>query len=528
MSLRVKEERLYVENQLGDNSLQAVFQGTVELPVHAEGIARVVWIKGHPVIAKVSAGEDQVQLQGAIDLEMVYVPEVLEGDVPELQRVKWPSAIPFDHYVEIVGVEPDMAADVSMEVLGCEYEVRSDQRVVDVDVITLTSAVVRQGQSHSVITSAAVGPPKKLAVDEITVNTRAAILEVPFHKEVTGVIELPEDADPIAKVLDVACTIVIPPVEVVQGAVHIRGAAAVDVIYTAPGGAVRRVVFENQLPFIVDHTDARLKPDMGAVVRTVASWEEFVVNDGRGLRLELAVSGTAKIYRKQAVRILTDLACPTDESIETRKETLYLDNLVNEKVQQSTAQGVIELREGEPPIRELLRAAARPQIRDLRIEEDKITIDGVLDVEFIYLAYTDEELKPLHAAAFPGVIPFQQTIIVGGAQPGMKVNLDVQVKDIKTDLINRETVEVYAVLRAGVEVLEEIRTDVVVEAIEMTEADPDPPSITYVFVQEKDTLWKLARQYHADETAILQANSWLQAEEDQTLRPGDKICIPRK
>ncbi len=528
MSLRVKEERLYVENQFGDSSLQAVFQGTVELPMHSEGIARVIWLKGHPVVSKVTAGEDQVKLQGAVDLEMVYVPEALEGDIPELQRVKWPGAIPFDHYVELVGVEPHMAADVSLEVIGCEYEVRPDQRVIDVDVITETSAVVRMGQAHSVITSASVGPPKKLAVDEITINTRAPIVEVPFHKEVTGVIELPEDGEPIGKVLDVDCTITVPPVEVTQGAMHIRGTAVVDVIYAAAGGAVRRFVLENQLPFVVDYSDASLKPDLGVEVKTHAQWEEFVVNDGRGIRIELAVTGTAKAYRKQAVRVLTDLACPSDESIETRKETLYVDNLVNEKVQQSTAQGVIELREADPPIRELLRATARPQVNDYRIDEDKITIDGVLDVEFIYLAYTDEELKPLHAVHFPGAIPFQQTIIVGGVQPGMKLNLDAKVKDVKTDLINRETVEVFAAVRTEVQVLEEVRTDVVVEAIEMTVADPDPPSITYVFVQEKDTLWKLARQYHADETAILQANSWLQAEEDQRLRPGDKICIPRK
>jgi len=118
--------------------------------------------------------------------------------------------------------------------------------------------------------------------------------------------------------------------------------------------------------------------------------------------------------------------------------------------------------------------------------------------------------------------------VIGGLEPGMKVNFETAVKDIKTDLINRETIEVFVTLRFDVEVLEEIQADVVVEAIEMTPPDPDPPSVTYVFVQEKDTLWKLARQYHSDETAILQANSWLQDEGKIELRPGDKICIPRK
>jgi len=40
MSLRVREDCLIAENQLGENTLQAVFQGVVELPSLAAPIAR--------------------------------------------------------------------------------------------------------------------------------------------------------------------------------------------------------------------------------------------------------------------------------------------------------------------------------------------------------------------------------------------------------------------------------------------------------------------------------------------------------
>lgn len=528
MSLRVREERLYVENQLGNSVLQAVFQGTVELPVNAEGIARVVWVKGHPVISKIAAGEDQVKLQGAIDIQMVYVPEVLEGDTAELQRVEWPGAIPFDHYVDIVGAEPYMTAEASLDVVGCEYEVRPDRRVVDLDVLTLVKASIKTGQSRNVITAAAVGAPKKLVTDELTLNTRIPILEVPFNKEITGMVELPEEADSISKILDVRCELIVPPVEVAQGKMTITGTTEVDLIYVAVGGGVRRVVFENQLPLEVDHHNPVLDQDMGVKVKTSANWDAFVVNDGRAVRIELSVSGTAEVNRRQVTRVLTSLSCPTDESIETRTETINVDSVVNEKAHQTVVQGILELLETDPPIRELLRAEARPQIVDYRVEEDKVALEGAVDIELIYLAYTDEELKPLHSVTFPAALPIQQSIVIGGLEPGMKVNFETAVKDIKTDLINRETIEVFVTLRFDVEVLEEIQADVVVEAIEMTPPDPDPPSVTYVFVQEKDTLWKLARQYHSDETAILQANSWLQDEGKIELRPGDKICIPRK
>ena len=111
---------------------------------------------------------------------------------------------------------------MSLEVIGCEYEVRPDQRVIDVDVITETSAVVRMGQAHSVITSASVGPQETRCGRNYHQHS-GPIVEVPFHKEVTGVIELPEDGEPIGKVLDVDCTITVPPVEVTQGAMQYPG-----------------------------------------------------------------------------------------------------------------------------------------------------------------------------------------------------------------------------------------------------------------------------------------------------------------
>ena len=37
--------------------LSSCLSRTVELPMHSEGIARVIWLKGHPVVSKVTAGK---------------------------------------------------------------------------------------------------------------------------------------------------------------------------------------------------------------------------------------------------------------------------------------------------------------------------------------------------------------------------------------------------------------------------------------------------------------------------------------
>ncbi|HBG01873.1 MAG TPA: hypothetical protein DDW87_09925, partial [Firmicutes bacterium] len=95
MSLSVKESRLVAANRVGENTLQTVLQGKVDLPSTAAPVERIVWVKGTPVLQSFATDQDRVYVQGAIDLTMVYVPETLEDEPAGLKRVEWPGALPF-------------------------------------------------------------------------------------------------------------------------------------------------------------------------------------------------------------------------------------------------------------------------------------------------------------------------------------------------------------------------------------------------------------------------------------------------
>lgn len=527
MSLRVREDCLIAENQLGENTLQAVFQGVVELPSLAAPIARVVWVKGYPMINSLGVEQDRVHIQGVIDIQMVYAPETLEEETALLEQVDWPGALPFDHYVEVIGAEPGMVPDVDFKILSCEWEVRADQRLIDLDVITSALARVSQTYEYNVLTSANITPPKKLITDDLGLNTRVPVGELPFRKEISGILELPPDAEKIETILDLSCKPVIPGFNLSQSKVSLQGMTTVDLIYQASDTSVHCLTFEGVLPFEYEHAHPRLTTDTLFKEKIVPIWEGYVVNDGNALRIELQLSGTLQAYKQQSTRVLIDLASPAGDLVQSRKDTVYVDNFVNEKTQQSAAQGVVEIGERLPPIRELLRVIALPQMTDYRIDEDKILLEGVIDIEMIYLAHTEEETKPLFRGVFPNAIPFQQTIIMAGVEPGMKIHVSLEPRDVKPDLINRETVEVMVALRSHVCVNAYLQVEVVVEAVEIEPEDLEPPSIRYVFIQEGDTVWKLARKYHSSEEAIFQGNPTLQ-DSPSLLKPGDKIRIPRK
>jgi LysM repeat protein len=186
----------------------------------------------------------------------------------------------------------------------------------------------------------------------------------------------------------------------------------------------------------------------------------------------------------------------------------------------------VELSQQLPPIRELLQSRAEAHLTDFEVENDKLVVEGVLDLELLYLAHSDEDTKPLFRGVFPEVIPFEQTLVIPGLELGMQPRIEVEVVSVRPDLINRETLETAVTLQFAVDVVEYLEVEVAVEAVQVEPREEDPPTLTYLFVQEGDTIWKLSKQYHTTEDAILAANPSLQ-DDPLVLRAGDRLYIPR-
>lgn len=525
MSLSVKENRVVAVNRVGENTLQTVLQGKVELPSTAAPVGRIVWVKGKPVVASFATDQDRVYVQGAIDLTMVYVPETLEDEPAGLERVEWPSALPFDTHVEVIGAEPEMNSEVEMTILACEWDLGAGQYSLDVDLIMAVTAKVDQVQNYTVISDVNIAQPIKLTTDGVVLNPLGKALRLPVDKEITGMLEFVEEENAVQTILDLNSSIQIEAVNFSEGKVEIEGHANLEFLYELDDLTVKHHSFKEVLPFELVFEKAQINSQMSLEEHLQSSVEGFVVNEGRNLRVELALSGELHLTSPQPTQVLTHIAAPGD-MVEVRTELLAVDSFVNRKEQQGVARGLIELGPDLPPIREILASGATCHLTDYEVDEDKLVVEGVLDVEIFYLAHSEEDTKPLFRGHFAEIIPFEQTMAVPGLELGMQPRISLEVLAVKPDLINRETLEVAITLSYTVDVMEYLEVEVAVEAVEVEPVPEDPPTLTYVFVQKGDSLWKLSRRYHTTEEAILEANPSLQEAPD-TLKPGDHIYIPR-
>lgn len=525
MSLSVQENRIVAVNRVGENSLQTVLQGKVELPSTAAPIGRIVWVKGDPVVDSFTVDQDRVYVQGAVDLAMVYVPETLGDEPAGLSRVEWPSALPFDTYVEVLGADPDALASVDLTILACEWVLAAGQFALDVDIILAVDAAVDQVREFTAVSGANLAKPVKLTTDGVVLNPLPPPLELKVAKQVTGMLDFAEEDGLVRTILDLEAEIKLEEAVFSEGTLEVRAWASLDLLYEAEDLTVKYRQFAQALTFDLNFQQEGIQPGMALKCGLQKSCEGFVVNDGRSIRVELSIGGALLATAAQPIQVLTDISAPGG-LVETRKELLAVDSAVSQKDQQAVVRGLIELTEGLPPIREILKSRAQPHVTDFEVEEDKLTVEGVVDLEIFYLAHSEEDTKPLFRGYFPEAIPFSQTLAIPGLELGMQPRIDLKCVAVRPDLINRETMEAAITLRYKVDVVEYLEVEAVVEAVDVEPAPEDPPTLTFVFTQGGDTVWKLAKRYHTTEEAILQANPSLQ-DEAGALKPGDHICIPR-
>ena len=527
MSLSVKESRLVAVNRVGENTLQTVLQGKVELPSTAAPVERIVWVKGTPTVQSFTTDQDRVYVQGAIDLTMVYVPETLEDEPAGLKRVEWPGALPFDTHVEVIGAEPEMLAEVEMKTLACEWDLGGGQYSLDVDLIVAVVARVEQVREYVAISDVNMAQTVKLTTDGVVLHPLPLALNLAVDKEITGILEFSgEGIAPIETILEVMTKVQLQETEVSQGKLVAKGMASLKVLYEGEDLVVAVRDFAQALPFELVYENKEIQAGMILEPRLSSQSEAFVVNDGQSARVELHLRGNLLLRDHEPIQILTDIAAPGNQ-VEVRKELVALDSFVNKKEQQAVVRGLIELSQALPPMRELLISTAVAHVTDYEVENDKLTVEGALDVELFYLAHSEEDTKPLFRGMFPEVIPFQQTLAVPSLELGMQPRIRVEVVAVQPDLINRETLEAALTLRFTVDVVEYVEVEVAVEAVEVEAREEDPPTLTYVFVQSGDTIWKLSRKYHTTEAAIIDANPSLQ-DDSLALKVGESLYIPRK
>ncbi|MBO8141100.1 MAG: DUF3794 domain-containing protein [Firmicutes bacterium] len=550
MNFRLDHKMVRTERPIGTASQQTIFEGSFELPPSLPDVARIVRVEARPAVTDWDVMENQLAVQGTVDLVLLYAHDeevpaasrdieaesgLAEDDDADLApppaevrealyRHCWSRAGTFETVLDLEGLEPAAAVDVSAHPERVDVELHQSGRRIEVEAVVDVTA--RATLQRTAVAPVKAGPlPAEAAEEEAPVPVKHVAGRGSVRLAVEGVLAPAEDAA-VARIADVAAVARITRAEASAGQVTVQGTIDYRVLYLTASGELVTAAFDAQTPYSYTFDIPEAREGMTVEVEARArSVDGAPAGDGREIQAYVDLSIAVEVSKVETLALLTAIRGSEGLEVDYRTAPVELDQWIGSARRHVSAAGTLELPEGHPPIERALSAFGRARVDDVLVLDDKVVVEGHVDVEALYAART--EGHPVHAATWSQAVPFEAEVALPGAEPGVDAVADVNVEGVELDLLNRETVEAAVHLAVTVWAVRPAAWEAVVEAVAVPPPDPDPPTWTFVVIQEGDTVWKLSRRYHADPEQIVGANPWI-ADSEAPLVVGRKLCIPRR
>lgn len=235
--------------------------------------------------------------------------------------------------------------------------------------------------------------------------------------------------------------------------------------------------------------------------------------------VEVVLDLDIKAYQEDEVEAISDVYSPQKECIPSFSEAIY-ENLLVKNSSKNRITDRIHIDESKPDILQICHANGTIKIDDVTMIEEGIEVEGVIDVNILYISADDE--KPLNS--MKGVIPFSQVIEVHGINEDCVYDITSSLEQMNVMMVDSDEIEVKAVLSLSAIVFEKIHENIMVD-LETEDIDIEKlqtmPSITGYIVKPNETLWDIAKKFYTTMEALQEMNDL----ESTTVHVGDKILI---
>lgn len=478
-------------------------------------IEKVLKADGKIIIDKKETMEDRVNFKGRFIAEVLYISKGDKG----FYSISSESAI--NDFAEVKGAKEGMISTLNVDISNIDYNLINDRKVsvsamadikakvsekVEIEAISQLEDLPKQQQKFMTISTNMVASQKR---DRFTVN-----------EEIT----LPVAKLPINEVLSVDTNIINPEFIPFEDGVNVKGDISVTLLYTSKDGGLPEV-YEFDIPFDgnIDAEGAKEGMDVEgsfAVENMYYNIEENEDGENKILDMEITV-GTDFIVSQNSQNEVLEDAYSNNNNIDMKIARVCCDYVVCKNKSQYPVKEVLTLDDNAPDMLQIFKTGGKPYIDDIRIEDNKVIIDGVINTDIMYVTGNDD--MPVYN--YSGIIPFSQTIEARGAKEDMQAEVSPSIAHIGFNMLSDREVEVRCALNTNTVVKKTLCYDIPISA-EIFPIDEDIllnlPSMVIYVVKPGDTLWKLAKRFNSTVEDIAMINN---IENPDLIYPGQKFII---
>lgn len=520
MSLELVKEAFKVNNLLGEDTIQTVIENDIIVPDTKPDIARVLLLDGDVFVTGCDTGTDRVVTSGCIVCKILYISDDETRSVKSII-----SNIPFSYTLDVPGVRGGMKCRTKGLLEHMDYNLLNGRKINIKAILTLNCKA--NDEIDREYCSGVTGlEDVQVLKDNVMLNSYLGSNKVNYV--IKEDLELPSSKPTIAEILKNDVKISGKDFKIADGKVIVRGDISVSTLYIADDDSRSLQYIENEIAFnqIVEldgvDEETLVDVDYDLIDYKVEALED---SDGeyRNIRAEvnlnLYVDGTCS----REVEVLSDAYSPIAR-LSLEKNVIELDEMFAENRSQIIVKDVVNLSDCYPEVSEIFNVISKYSISDLRVEEDRVVIEGAVQNNLLYIANSDEQ--PVFNLKKD--IPFRQEIDINGVNREMKPEIALDLEHSNYSMVSSDQVEIRVVIGVKTKVETKKKIPVVnkvVEGLADEKKSQSMPSIIIYITQPEDSLWKIAKKYGTTVDTLMKVNN---INERDVLTVGQQILVLKK
>ena len=515
MEINLIRENIEYEQLLGENTADTVVKEEYVIPDTHPDVREILMLDVKAVINSKEIIEDKVYLEGQIQYNVLYITK--DQERTDVENVVYSSK--FSNTIDIMGARPEMLCDAECFVEHMECKIVNERKICLEGILRLKSEVYKNFSFQIVKDIEAVKDVQYLknptSIDKVIRS---------FNGELIGKanIKVPMEKPEIAKVIKYDVNIHKKEVKLYEGKIQINAFASINMIYKGKDSREliyieqevmlnKELDFEDVNPYMDNYTDFRVDAMEFDI-------KEDDLGEKRIIDVEFLIKTNTRAMHKEEVDMIEDVYSPTTK-LEMDKKDYGLNVMQGQLLTETLVKGDIELNSSMAKPSKVIMCNASVCVTDKKVIEDKVIIDGIMNVTVLYRS--DDEEKYLSAVS--DEIPFTCGAEILGTKINMSSVCKVSLENINAD-IEAGNIAVRAVVKVYARVNYMVQKKFLVDVYPIEgEVPKKKASITIYVVQSGDTLWKIAKKYNTTMQEVARVN---QIEDPNVIKVSQKLIIP--
>ena len=508
MEVEVSRDNLCINKLVCEKKELVFVEEDMIVPDSKPDILNTINLNGNVCIYKKEVMEDKVKIDGDINTYIMYLPDSKEDNLRGLT-----ANLSFSQAIAVPGCREGMRAITCVTIKDMECKVLNGRKI-NIKVGLEVNIKLYSNEDVAIINQINNVENIQTLDKNFTINSLVGSGDTKIYAKETFNID---SQDELAEILKTDINLVESDTKISYNKVLTKSEVDIKIMYLTEDNRINTVTGRIPAVGFVDMPD--VSEDDNCNVNYEIKNMQIRPNsvEEHSIYVEVELEVTCMAFQKKEINIIQDLYSPTMElGFNQRKITTLTDRTSKSKEFTVTSKANIpEIKEGN-----LLDVEVRPLINNEKITTSKITYEGELVLNFIFMQESNSVNSKISK------IPFEFAVENPISNDQINVDTKVMINNQKFDVKSNGEIECNIDMEFDMSLNRNTSISIIdnIEIQENRDANMEYDSLILYIIQPGDTLWKIAKRFRTTVDEIVRMNG---IENPDVIYSGNKLYIPK-